>query len=97
MSGNVATLMAADSNGHPLGPGGSHFKQISTMGGPSIALNNYSHGAGPAGNFSQNTSDIGGLMDNNDVLSLVGKQSQSNYDFHQQTPSQYTHHQMDNS
>ena len=35
-------------------------------------------------------------MDNNDVLSLVGKQSQSNYDFHQQTPSQYTHNHEDN-
>ena len=95
MSGNVASLMAADSGNLPLGPTGSHVKQISTLGGANLPLNNFSHATGPPGQFSQNMSDIG-LMDNNDVLSMVGKQSQSNYDFQQQTPSQYNN-QMDNS
>lgn len=71
--GKVATVMTTDSNNPPQlgGHQGTHFKQISSLKGPSFALNNQSHG--PPGNFSQNTSDIGGLMDNNDVLSLIGK------------------------
>lgn len=70
--------MTTDSNNAQLGGHqGTHFKQISSLKGPSFALNNQSHG--PPGNFSQNTSDIG--VDNNDVLSLIGKQSQSNYEF----------------
>ena len=34
-----------------------------------------------SGHLSNNMSDIGGMMDNNDVLSMMGKQSQSNYEF----------------
>ena len=70
MSGNAASHIGYDAQGHPLGPQSSHYKQVSA----NVQGNNMNN-AFSGGNFSNNMSDIGGMMDNNDVLSMMGKQS----------------------